>query len=307
MILTVALNPAVDITYEVPCFEVGATNRVDVVGSCAGGKAVNVARILACLGQRCEVLGFATPDAATQCSERELSGAGLSQHWIRVPGGARRTVTIWERATDTATVFCEPGPAVAPRAWIRLRRAFDERVGHAAAVVLSGSLPVGVPDDAYAELAAVARAAGALVVVDTDGRGLMPAVTARPDIVKPNRHELAGVGGESPEAAVERLRALGAAAVVASFGAHGLLGSTSHGRWRVHVPRATGNPTGAGDACVAGLVTATLRGDAWPERLRFAAALGAAAVEQPTAGTVDLGDLDRLHAMAAVERVDQAT
>ena len=140
------------------------------------------------------------------------------------------------------------------------------REQRAGVVVLSGSLPRGLPADAYSRLVATAHAHGARVVVDAEGAALRDAVTAGPEVVKPNRHELlSATGCTDVAAAVTALRALGARDVVVSDGAEGVLLFPSGGRplrARLREPL-SGNPTGAGDAMVAALAVGLEAGDDW--------------------------------------------
>jgi tagatose 6-phosphate kinase len=144
-------------------------------------------------------------------------------------------------------------------------------------------------------------------VLDADGQALVAGIAARPAIVKPNLAELESAVGRPLRtglsgarraedaairaedaaivAAARELRTAGAAAVVVSLGADGLLAVTGDGVWRATPPGGiAGNPTGAGDAVVAGLAYGLARGDSWPERLRHATALGAATAAAPVAG-----------------------
>jgi tagatose 6-phosphate kinase len=173
--------------------------------------------------------------------------------------------------------------------WAHFRTRFAELVADAAAVVLSGSLPGGIPPDAYAGLVEAARAGGAGVVLDADGAALLSGVRAGPDIVKPNLAELhAATGIDDPAGACAALRDAGAQAVVASLGSAGLAADTPDGRWKAAPPAAvTGNPTGAGDAAVAALTAGLVAGQPWPERLAEAVAVSAAAARAPVAGDVD--------------------
>jgi tagatose 6-phosphate kinase len=121
--------------------------------------------------------------------------------------------------------------------------------------------------------------------------------------VKPNSSELLGTTGRSDvAAAAAELRRRGAKAVVASLGAAGMAVFAPEGSWRAAPPtRMVGNPTGAGDAAAAALIAAAVAGAPWPDRLRDAVALSAAAVLQPTAGTVDMHDYRRLIPLILVE------
>ncbi len=267
MIATVTLNAALDVTYRLPSLQLHGVNRVQSVAARAGGKGVNVARVLHALGEdviACCLLGGATG---------ELVRADLAMPSLVVPiaGETRRTVSVVDDAD--ATGFWEPGPAVNDHEWRAFLAAFDSLSPDA--IVLSGSLPPGVPRDAYAQLIARSRAP---VILDADGDALRLGVAAGPAIVKPNRAELERFGGD--------LRAAGAENVVVTLGDEGLLADTPEGRFTAAPPeRVRGNPTGAGDAVAAALARSF--GVPWPERLRDAAALAAAAVAAPLAGSFD--------------------
>jgi tagatose 6-phosphate kinase len=290
VILAVTLNAALDVTYDVDALVPHETHRVRGVRTRAGGKGVNVARVLRALGHEVVVSGLA--GGATGAAIRaDLAAAGLPDALVPIGGESRRTVTVVSAADGDATLFNEPGPAVRDAEWAAFTDRFAGLAAGAAAVVLSGSLPPGVPPDAYAQLVA---ATDALTVVDADGPVLAAALVARPDLVKPNAAELAAVAGHAdPHGGAAGLRARGAGAVVASLGADGLLAVTADGAWRARPPRrVAGNPTGAGDACVAALTAGLVAGTAWPDLLRDAVSLSASAVAAPVAGDVDL-DLHR--------------
>ena len=126
----------------------------------------------------------------------------------------------------------------------------------ATVVVLSGSLPPGVPDDGYAELVDLGHAHGARVVVDADGPALRGALKSGPKLVAPNQAELSrATGAQDVAAGVAALRELGARDVLVSCGADGLVLMPEDGPgWHARLPAPlSGNPTGAGDAVVAAL------------------------------------------------------
>jgi tagatose 6-phosphate kinase len=293
VILVVALNPALDVTYELEQMQVGGTNRVARTTQRAGGKPLNVARILGALGAEVTILGLAAESIPARFDE-EAAGLPITAVWVAAETGeappARRTITVVDRSSGEVTAFNEPGLAVTSRGWERLRRELRSHLASADAVVLSGSVPSGLPVDAYARLVEDARAARRWVALDTDGQWLGPALAARPDLVKPNAAELERTGlapVNGPVEARSAARALchrGVGAAVVSLGARGLVAATASRSWSATVPEVSGNPTGAGDATLAGLVSATVEGLPWTERVRRAAALGAAAVAEPVAG-----------------------
>ncbi|MFJ8082270.1 1-phosphofructokinase family hexose kinase [Streptomyces sp. NPDC096205] len=288
MILTVTLNAALDITHRVDRLRPHAAHRVCEVADRAGGKGINVSRVLRAFGHPTLVTGLVGGGTGASV-RRDLARAGLAQHLVPVAGETRRTVAVVDARTGDTTTLLEPGPEVLHEEWERFRESFDALLLRAGVVVLSGSLPPGLPEDTYAVLVRDARARGVPALVDTSGPALLAALPAAPALVKPNADELVEATGRSdPRVAAEALRTAGAEAVVASLGPEGLLAVTPQGAWRARpAERLRGNPTGAGDAAVAALAAGLLAGDTWPVRLAEAVALSAAAVAAPLAGSFD--------------------
>ncbi|MEV7829896.1 1-phosphofructokinase family hexose kinase [Streptomyces subrutilus] len=290
MILTVTLNTALDVTYRVPRLLPHASHRVADVAERPGGKGLNVARVLAALGHEVTATGFA--GGRTGAAVRELLRAGspgVVDALAPCAGTTRRTVAVVDAASGDTTQFNEPGPPITAPEWSRFLAGYESLLAGARAVALCGSLPPGVPVGAYALLVRAARAAGVPVLLDTGGEPLRRGVAARPDVIKPNAAELAELtGSRDPLPATRDARRRGARAVVASLGPDGLLAATPEGTWRAAPPRAlAGNPTGAGDSAVAGLLSGLAEGLDWPARLARAVALSAATVASPTAGEFD--------------------
>jgi len=211
--------------------------------------------------------------------------------------------------------FHEAGPGVTAAEFAAFRARYAQALAGSAAVVLSGSLPPGLPDGTYATLIEAATAACVPAVLDAHGEALRRGAAAAPAIVKPNLAELEALAGRrlsaaggadrrAVAAAASGLRAAGAGAVVASLGAEGLLAATADGRWQARTPTpVAGNATGAGDAVAAALAHGLVLGRPWDERLRHAAALGAAAAAAATAGEFSPADYARALREVAVREV----
>ncbi|MDP9682572.1 1-phosphofructokinase family hexose kinase [Streptomyces griseoviridis] len=289
MILTVTLNTALDLTYRVPALKPHASHRVTEVTERPGGKGVNVARVLAALGHEVTVTGFAGGGTGHAVRAALAGRARLVDALLPVAGATRRTLAVVDEHTGDTTQLNEPGPLISPAEWRAFQEAYEDLLAGVSAVALCGSLPPGVPVGAYAGLVRSARAAGVPVLLDTSGEPLRRAVAARPDLIKPNADELAELTGSyEPLRATQDARRRGARAVVASLGAEGLLAVTAEGRWRAAPPaRVRGNPTGAGDSAVAGLLSGLAERLPWPDRLARAVALSAATVLAPVAGEFD--------------------
>ncbi|MFF7142700.1 1-phosphofructokinase family hexose kinase [Streptomyces nodosus] len=289
MILTVTLNTALDITYRVRTLRPHGSHRVSEVAERPGGKGLNVARVLAALGHEVTATGFAGGGTGRLLREQLARTHGVVDALLPVGGATRRTVAVVDGTTGDTTQLNEPGPVITPAEWSAFLEAYENKVRSSEAVALCGSLPPGVPVGAYAQLVRTARAAGVPVLLDTSGEPLRRGVAARPDMVKPNADELAELtGSHEPLGATRDARRRGAHTVITSLGAQGLLAVNAEGHWRAAPPhRLRGNPTGAGDSAVAGLLSGLVDGLPWPARLARAVALSTATVLAPAAGEFD--------------------
>lgn len=304
VILTVTVNFALDLTYHLDRFERGKTARVRSVARQAGGKGVNAARVLHHLGHDVIVCGFAGGFTGQE-ARAELARTGMRDELVEVSDDSRIAMMVVE-ADGQATGFSEPGPAITPAEWNRLVERFTALLPDADGVLVAGSVPPGVPDDGYGRLVAAAAGAGTPVLLDADGAALAHGVTARPDIVKINEHELRGLH-DHPDLvdAARTLQHQGARAVVISQGADGLTAITEEGAVLHAAPpeALVGNPTGAGDAASASFLAALLAGTPWPDRVAEATALSAAAVHAPLAGWFHAATYQALRDQIAVTDV----
>ncbi len=309
MIGVVCLNPALDITHHVAAADWAGVNRPTAVHVRPGGKGLNVARTLHAIGADVLVLGLSGGITGAGV-EAALTELGVPASWTRISGETRRTFTVADQETGGAALFNEPGPPVSDGEFADYGVRYKEALDGCAAVVLSGSLTPGLPEDSYAGLIGLAAAAGVPVVLDAHGAALRCGAAAGPAIVKPNVAELAaitgrplgGAGRPAVAAAARELRAAGAQAVVTTLGADGLHAVTADGSWWAGPPGpVAGNPTGAGDAVTAALAHGLVLGRPWPERLRHAVALGTASAAAPVAGEFSAADYARLLPLVTID------
>ncbi|WP_433614631.1 PfkB family carbohydrate kinase [Dactylosporangium sp. CA-139114] len=190
MILTVTLNAALDLTYAVDELRPYTTHRVRTVHERAGGKGLNVASVLHAQGE--PVLATGLLGGATGTRIRELLAAdGVPHAFAQISGETRRTVTIADGVD--ATGLWEPGPSVEMAEWLEFLQLYRTLLADTAVVALSGSLPRGLPADAYAVLIELAHSCNVRTVLDTSGEPLRLGLAAGPDVVKPNADELAAL------------------------------------------------------------------------------------------------------------------
>ena len=301
MIITVTPNPALDLTYRVPAVELGDTHRVPAAEVRAGGKSLNVARVLHQQGHQTlaiSVAGGLTGEEFT----RELSASGVPHRIIAVRAATRRTIALVDEKHAATSIFNEFGENHSPAEWQRLTNATTAALEQARCFVGSGSLPLGADPDFYPELVRAATALRIPSVIDTSGAALLAAAEAGATVLKPNRHELVEATGDAdPVRAARSLLDRGAALVLVSLGEEGMIALSRDDP--KHPLRATlgrvldGNPTGAGDAAVAAIAASLAGGIDDPEQiLRLATVWSAAAVLMPLAG-----EISPLHAQLADE------
>ncbi|MGW2161415.1 1-phosphofructokinase [Nonomuraea sp. NPDC001699] len=282
MILTVTLNPSLDRTVEIDELERGTVIRAAAARLDPGGKGVNVSRALLANG----VASRAVVPYGGSEGERIialLTAEGLDMVTVPIEGCTRSNIALAE-PDGTTTKINEPGTALNGSELALVTQAVLGAAHVADWVVLSGSLPLYMPAEVYPSMCRSFAAAGLRVAVDTSGPALQTALKAGPELVKPNREELAEVTGmrltclgDAIEAA-EKMRASGARTVLASLGADGALLLQHDGIWYGTAHAEPRSSVGAGDALLAGFLSAGAHG---PEALATGLAWGAAAVALP--------------------------
>ena len=309
MIVTVTPNPSLDrtVTLATPLTR-GAVHRVKSVTIEPGGKGVNVARALSLAGVDAVAL---LPASGTDPMVAALQDSDVPFRCVPVTAPVRTNIAVTEM-DGTTTKINEPGAEMGAAAIDALTRSVVGSAEHASWVVMSGSLPPGMPDDWYAQVVAMLAPYPCKVAIDTSDRPLTALVDgldrAAPDLIKPNAEELAGVIGFSPQAleaavaqgdpepvvmAAQRLVDRGIGAVLATLGAAGAVLVNAEGSWLATpppiVPRST---VGAGDSSLAGYVRADVGGAEPPQRLRMAVAYGSAAAALPGSALPTPAELD---------------
>ena len=286
-VATLTLNPAIDGACEADLVFPTHKIRTSTERYYPGGGGINVARVLARLGESVTVIYLA--GGATGALLGELLGEqGLSHDCIPIHDATRMSLSVYERQTGKEFRFVPEGPLVADSEW-------QEAFAHCAALsggwlVASGSLPRGVPVDFYARLAAAMVGRDMRLVVDTSGPALKAAIEQGGlYLVKPSQGEFEALIGRKLDgvqavgaAALELVRAGKARHVAVTLGHEGAVLAHEGGviiRPALQVP--VKSATGAGDSFVAGMVHGFLRGEDAAGAFRWGMAAGTAAVLSP--------------------------
>jgi len=286
-VATLTLNPAIDGACEAEAVFPTHKIRTHAERYDPGGGGVNVARVLARLGEVVEVV-YLAGGATGALLDELLDQHGLERQRITIHDHTRQSLAVFERSTGQEFRFVPEGPLVSEAEW---RAAYE----HCAALdhgwlVASGSLPRGVPVDFYARLAAVVAGRDMKLVVDSSGPALAAAIEhGGLYLVKPSHGEFeAFVGRKLPDAhavgsaALELVRAGKARHIAVTMGHEGAVLAHEGGviiRPALNVP--VKSATGAGDSFVAGMVHGFLRGDDAAGAFRWGMAAGTAAVLSP--------------------------
>ena len=286
MIVTLTPNPSIDRTIAVPQLDHGEVNRATSSRIDPGGKGVNVSRALSANGSRTvAVMPMGGPEGHLMAELLDV--AGVSHHGVAVDGNLRMNVAVVE-PDGTTTKVNEPGPAFGPEETEALLAAVESYAVSSGWVVGCGSLPPGAPESLLADLVTRLRAKGCKVAIDSSGAPMVPAVAARPDLIKPNHEELEELVGTplttvgDVVAAAQRLVAGGIGTVVVSLGKHGAVAVSPEGVFQAsaHIARPV-STVGAGDSLLAGFLHAVCRDAGTAEALATGVAWGSAAVSLP--------------------------
>ena len=282
MIVTVTPNPSLDRTVEVDALVRGGVLRATKANVEAGGKGVNISRALA--ANDVPTLAVLPSGGFEGAQLTGLLAPGVEVVLVQVAGAVRANISIVE-PDGTVTKVNEPGPQLTDAELEALIRATVHAAMGAEWLAASGSLPPGTPPDFYAHLIELLTASTCRIAIDSSGDPLLRALPWRPDVIKPNREELAEAAGRliltlgDAVDAAERLQEKGPRSVLASLGADGAVLVDRSGALHGEAPVATTlSAVGAGDALLAGFLAG---GGSGRQALATGLAWGAAAASLP--------------------------
>lgn len=307
MIAAFTLNASIDRRYVMETYRTGAVNRVRECIPSAGGKGLNVARVIHALEHPVIAGGIAgghLGDALCSMLDQE----GIPHRFTRAKGETRCCINIYDESTHRITELLEPGLCVEPEEMSRFWQDFDALCRMCGLLTFSGSLPAGVPTDMYALMIRRAHANGRTVLLDTSGKALAEALEAKPDYLKPNEDEIAALTGTDPadEAALIRsarqLHRDGVAWVVLSRGSRGALMACKDGVLSARPPAIEAvNTVGCGDSMTAAFAVAMEKNMRCDQALRYAVAVSAASAMSPQTGSLSTADFQWIYRNVTIE------
>lgn len=306
-VVTLCLGPALDSTTATDRVEPGRKLRCDIPRHDAGGGGINVARLLHALGKQAVVVFPAGGSTGRDVAEL-VDASGTSFHTVPASGATRQSFCINDRAAQVQYRFVLPGTPLSSAEQQACLDALETEATGARYVVLSGSIPEGVPLDIVGRVAGCARAAGCRLIVDTSGAALRQSLWVGAWLIKPDLEELEDLVGrrltsdaEIDEAARDVHHSGNADVLLVSLAERGALIVTRRGLTRIAAFQVTpAGGSGTGDSMIAGLICGLLEGLDVVEAARFGAAAGAAALTRPGTAMADPAEIRRLFATGTV-------
>lgn len=299
MIYTITLNPALDRTLWIQKVRDDVSNRILEEKSFAGGKSVDVSKVLKNLGVDNIALGFVGGFAGRELEGRLLN-EGIQTDFVRVSDETRTNIIIHEKDTGKQLAFNARGPEIKPSKLMEFVELL-ERLPCSDLVAIGGSLPLGVTPEIYRKIIAIVKKCQSTVVLDVDGESLRAGILAHPDVIKPNIHELSELAGrelkglDEIRAAAREINRQGVRIVLVSMGGKGIL-LVSEGQEYLAVPPdvSVKSTIGAGDSSVAGFISGLVQGKDLKDCLVYAAAAGTATTLHQGTALAQKEDFERL-------------
>lgn len=304
MITTITLNVAVDKAYVIGKLTDHTVMRVNRCTNTAGGKGLNVAKVVHLCGEDVQATGFVGGFNGAYVEDM-LKKQNIPSRFVHVQGETRSCINVLDE-DGGSTEFLEPGEPIRPEEVQEFLDQFDDIIADSSVVTISGSVPKGVDVTMYAKLIEKIKAKGKKVILDTSGALLKESIKACPTMVKPNTDEiedLLGIKVNNHKDLVEgakKLHEMGIPVVVVSLGGDGALVVSDEGIFRGQPPKIeVVNTVGCGDSMTAAFAVAFARGLSVQEALRYAIAVSAA--NAMTMETGSFREEDRVHNMAGVK------
>ncbi len=310
MIYTITLNPALDRTLWINEIKEDVSNRIIREESYAGGKGIDVSKVLTALGVSNRALGFIAGFAGRQL-EAQLIRDGTSCDFIPVSGETRINVIIHEMSTGKQIIFNSSGPEVKPFELLEITDVVKQ-LEEPEVISVGGSLPPGAHPEIYRKIIETAKLRGAKVVLDVDRDALKIGIQGKPDIIKPNIHELSHLVGRRLEKRNEILEAArelnrkGVGIVLVSMGPRGILLVSDGAVYQAVPPKVeVVNTVGAGDSSVAGFIYGMVSGKDLKESLIRATASGTATTLRRGTALAQKDDIEKLVPQVELEIISE--
>lgn len=310
MIYTVTLNPAVDRTLWVESLSFGESIRIKREEHYAGGKGIDVSRVIKLLGGESVALGFIGGYTGLEI-EGILMNEGISISFTKIAEETRTNIIAHCLHDGTELKLNARGPEISPIELAHLKRTIESLKPPPTIAVLSGSLPPGLDAGIYSQLVLSFEALGAKAFVDSDGEALRRALASTPFLIKPNRLELEHLVEQELTSFKEIAQAAHEIAskwvevCLVSLGEEGVIMATkSETLHFIPPPVEAKNTVGAGDSVVAGVALSLHHGKSLRDAVRDGVAAGTASTLTEGTATIEPNDVAKIASEITIETID---
>ncbi|HEM5122524.1 TPA: tagatose-6-phosphate kinase [Streptococcus suis] len=310
MILTITLNPSVDIAYQLDTFHLDTVNRVEKVQKTAGGKGLNVTRVLKQIGEDVVATGFIGGEIGSYV-KKQLTRNDIKNSFVEIGNETRNCIAVLHDGKQTEIL--EQGPTIQEHEAMNFIEHLEIILNNVDVVVISGSLPKGLASNYYVEIVELCKKRGVAVVLDCSGEALKNVLESqqKPTIIKPNTEELSQLIGKEVTDDIQELKSVlsgqlfqGIDWIVVSLGAQGAFAKHNDKFYRVRIPKIkVVNPVGSGDSTVAGIAAGLVHALPEAELLKNANVLGMLNAQEEQTGYVNLENAESLYSQIEVEEV----
>lgn len=298
MILTITLNPSIDIRYNVKDFKLGEVHRALACEKTAGGKGLNVARVIKKLGENILTTGFLGGKLGEDLAEK-LNCQNIKNDFEKISGETRNCINILH--DEMSTEVLEGGPVISTEEWENFKNRFRNLTKEYKFISASGSLPAGLKPSSYCELIKIADENNCKFFLDTSGAALQESLKQPPYFIKPNLEELEKLTGKTLHSIddviteAKKLNNLGVKIVAVTLGAKGSLIVSENKVFKAEIPKVKVlNTVGCGDSFVAGFVTGAARNLPLTETFKLAVACSISNALLPETGNISLEEVKNL-------------
>lgn len=310
MILTITLNPSVDIAYQLDTFQLDTVNRVENVQKTAGGKGLNVTRVLKQIGEDVVATGFIGGELGNYV-KKQLTRRDIKNSFVEIGNETRNCIAILHEGQQTEIL--EQGPTIQEHEALNFIEHLEIILNNVDVVVISGSLPKGLASNYYVKVIELCKKCGVAVVLDCSGEALKNVLESqqKPTVIKPNTEELSQLIGKNVTDDIQELKAVlsgqlfqGIDWIVVSLGAKGAFAKHKDKFYRVKIPKINVvNPVGSGDSTVAGIAAGLVHELLDAELLKKANVLGMLNAQEEQTGYVNLEHSEVLYSQIEVKEV----
>lgn len=309
MIVTITLNPSIDIKYTINNFSLGKVHRALSTTKTAGGKGLNVTRVIKKLGDDVLATGLLGGEVGNFILTT-LENLRISHSFINIQESTRNCINIISNLDSTEIL--EKGPNISKNEWSNFKLHYEDIAKKYEYIVISGSLPSGLEDESYLELLAIGEKYNCKIFLDTSGNTLKKSIAGKPYFIKPNLEEFENLIGKKLENIEDiilegkKLNKLGIEVIAITLGAKGAIIITNNSSYIVKIPKFdVVNTVGSGDSFVAGFVTGCSRELPFIETIKLAVSCSISNALQEKTGDIDIENIEKISKLINIEIVEE--